>query len=85
MKTWSRLTAAGGEERGGQWWTEGEGTSQTTCVNDPWTWTTVWGLTVGLEGGLGGGGQRGKNWNNCNRINKNKKRCKSFCSVPFSL
>ena len=36
---------------------EGEGSSQRTCMNDPWTWTTVWGLTVGLGGGLGGGGQ----------------------------
>ena len=27
-------------------------------MNDPWTQTTVWGLTVG--GGLGGGRQRGK-------------------------
>ena len=31
-------------------------------MNDSWTWTTVWGLTVGAWGeGLGGGGQRGKN------------------------
>ena len=29
-------------------------------MNDPWTWTTVWGLTVGAEVGLGGGGHRGK-------------------------
>ena len=27
--------------------------------------TTVWGLTAG---GPGGGGQRGKNWGNCNRV-----------------
>ena len=26
---------------------EGRGrTRQRTCMNDPWTWTTVWGLTV---------------------------------------
>ena len=25
-----------------------------------WTWTRVWGLTVGLWSELGGGGQRGK-------------------------
>ena len=39
-------------------------------MNDPWTWTMVWGLTVGGGGGgePGRGGQRGKNWNNCNRI-----------------
>ena len=29
-------------------------------------WTTVKGLTVG--GAVGGGGQRGKYWDNCNRI-----------------
>ena len=29
-------------------------------MNDPWTRTTVWGLT--------GGGQRGETWDNCNRI-----------------
>ena len=26
-------------------------------MNDPWTWTTVWGLTVGAGGGLGRGGK----------------------------
>ena len=25
-------------------------------------------LTLGAEGGMGRGGQRGKNWDNCNRI-----------------
>ena len=29
-------------------------------MNDSWTWTTVWGLTVGVVGGRGRGGQRGK-------------------------
>ena len=43
-------------------------TSQGTCMNDPWTWTEEWGLTVGVGDGMGGGGQKGKNWNNCNRI-----------------
>ena len=37
-------------------------------MNDPWTWTTEWRLTVGEGGGLGGRGQRGKNWDNCNKI-----------------
>ena len=41
-------------------------------MNDPWTWTTVWGWTVGAEDGLGGGRQREINWDNCNRIKKNK-------------
>ena len=36
-------------------------------MNDPWTRTTVWGLTMGAGVGLGGGGQRGKNYKNCNR------------------
>ena len=40
----------------GAWWSEGEGTGQGTCMNDPWTWTTVLGWTVGWDGG----GQRGK-------------------------
>ena len=48
---------------------EGEGTSQRTCKNDPWPWTTVWWLTVGVAGGLGGGVQTGKNGDNCNGIN----------------
>ena len=29
-------------------------------MNDPWTWTTGWGLTVGAGVGMGGGEQRGK-------------------------
>ena len=33
--------------------------SQRKCVNDPWTWTPVWELTVGTGDGLDGGGQRG--------------------------
>ena len=41
-------------------------------MNDPWTWTMVQGRTVGVgvnwtEEGMG------ENWDNCNRINKNKK------------
>ena len=44
-------------------------------MNDPWKWTAVWGLTVGEGGGLGGGKQREKNWDSCNRINKNNKKC----------
>ena len=47
---------------------EGERTRQRTCMNDPLTWTTVWGLTVEAGGGLVRGGQRGKNWNNYKRI-----------------
>ena len=48
---------------------EGRGrTRQRTCMNDPWTWTPVWGLTVGAGGGPGGGEQRVKNWDDCSRI-----------------
>ena len=68
METWNRLTAARGKS-GVEWWKEGERTSQRTCMNDPWTWTMVWELTVGAGDGLGGGGQRGTIWDNCNRIN----------------
>ena len=37
-------------------------------MNDPWTWTTVWGLATGTGDGMGGGRQRGKIWDNSNRI-----------------
>ena len=50
----------GGEGRRGNGWKEGGGTRQGTCMNDPGTWTTGWGMTVGVGGGLGGVGQRGK-------------------------
>ena len=39
---------------------EGEGTSRRTCVNEPWTWTTVWGLTVGAGVGAEGWAEKGK-------------------------
>ena len=45
-------------------------------MNDPRTWTTVWGLTVGTGTGQGGGEQRAKNWDNCNRITINKEMTK---------
>ena len=50
-----------------------ERTSPRTYMNDPWTWTTVWGLTVGAGGGIRGGGQRWKNWDNHNRITIKKR------------
>ena len=61
LETWKHGTdwqlSEGG---GGQWWKEGEGIGQRTCMNGPWTWTTVRGLNVGAGVGLGGGGQKGK-------------------------
>ena len=33
-----------------EWWKEGGRTSQRACMNDPWSWTTVWGL---WEWGMG--------------------------------
>ena len=45
-------------------------------MNDPWTWTMVWGLTVGVGSGLGRGGQRGKNWDNYKRITVKKLQIK---------
>ena len=37
-------------------------------MNDSWMWTIGWGLTLGVgSGGLGGGEQKGKNWDNYNR------------------
>ena len=74
METWNRLTAARGKGAEGKWWREGEGISQRTCMKGPWTRTTVWGWAVGVGGGLGGGRQRAKNRDNCNRINKNFKK-----------
>ena len=47
-----------------------EGTRRRTCMNDPRAWTTVWELTVGVGGRVGGGGQRGKSWDNCKSITK---------------
>ena len=47
---------------------EGEVISQRTYMHDPWTRTTVQGLTVGVEV-LGEGGAKGENWDNCNSIN----------------
>ena len=32
------------------------------------------GKDCGVGDGMGGGGQRGKNWDNCNGINKNLKK-----------
>ena len=47
---------------------EGKGSSQGTCIKDPWTWTAGRGLNVGGGSGMGRGGQWGKKWNNYNRV-----------------
>ena len=39
---------------------EGEGISERTYMKGPWIWTMVLGLTMEVEGRLGGGGQRGQ-------------------------
>ena len=50
METWNQPDSyRGGGSR--EWWKEGEGTSQRTCMNDPWTWKTVWELPVEWEVG----------------------------------
>ena len=43
-------------------------------LKDSWTWTTVWGLTVEVRDGLGGGGKGGEHWDNCNTINNTEKK-----------
>ena len=61
METWNRLKVTSGEGEGGKLWKEGEGTSQRTCMNDLWMWTTGWGLTVGVGERVGwAGGSNGK-------------------------
>ena len=46
---------------------EGEGSSQGTCVKDPWTKTMVAGRTeCGRWGWLGQGKVMGENGDNCN-------------------
>ena len=59
----------------------GEEISQRTCMNDPWTWTTVWELTMGAGDGKGGGGKKGKKWDNCNRITINSDLIKKECNI----
>ena len=41
-------------------------------MNDPWTWTVLWELTMGMWVGWaeeGKGGQRGKDWDSSNKTN----------------
>ena len=54
-------------------------------MNDLWTWTTVWELTVGGE--MGEGEQRGNNWDNHTRITikffnyRNKQKKNTYNSI----
>ena len=45
---------------------EGEGSSQGTCIKDPWTRTMGGGLNVGDEGRVERGRVMGENGDNCN-------------------
>ena len=47
----------GCQRKAGEGWEKTEGISQITCMNDPWTWTTMWGWTVKEGSGLDRGGQ----------------------------
>ena len=50
---------------------DGEGLTQGPCLHSPWTQTTICQLTWGEESvSLGGGGEREKEQDNCNSINK---------------
>ena len=55
-----------------EWWKEGEEINQRTCMNDPCTWTTVWGLTVGARAWAGWRKAKGKKLETPT-VNKNKK------------
>ena len=59
--------AVRGEWGRGTGWKKVKG--QRTEMHDPWTWTTMWGFTMGTGGRLGGGEQKGKNWDNSYSIN----------------
>ena len=65
MEIRSRLAVTRGEGKRDKQGKDGERSSQRTCIKDPWTWTTGWGLTGGVAGG-DRGEQQGKNWENCN-------------------
>ena len=43
-------------------------------MNDQWTWTMGWGWTVGTQDRVGQRRAKGENWDNYNRIKKNKSK-----------
>ena len=57
-ETWNRLTAVRGDGQSRDWMKEGEVFSQRTYMHDPWTWTMVWGLMVGMWGCEGSKGEK---------------------------
>ena len=60
-----------------------EGSSQGTCINCPWTWTTGWGLTVGAGGGQGRTTR--ENWDNYNRTTIKNRKFKEDSIKPKNL
>ena len=66
METRNKQTDTRGKGGG----TEGKNEWEELSVNDPWTWTTGWDLTVGVGDGQGRGKQQGENLDNCNRTIK---------------
>ena len=57
METGNRLTAAREQTGRGKGGKKGKGVVR-TCMSDPWTWTMVWGLMVGMWGCEGSKGEK---------------------------
>ena len=49
MEIRNKLAVTKRDGGGGKWRKEGEGSSQGTCIKDPWTWTRM-----GIDRGSGG-------------------------------
>ena len=69
IESWNRLKIVRGMGEGRDSVKEGEGIRQRTYMKDPCTWTTVWGLSMGVGGRMGRREQRGKNRDNSNSAN----------------
>ena len=50
MEIWNRLKVTRAEGEGDNAGKDGKGLDKETCMNDPRTWTAVWGLSVGVGG-----------------------------------
>ena len=67
MSLWHKTDSDQRERGGGKWGKESVGSSQGTCINDPWTWTTLRRrLKMDGRGWIGLGTVMGGNRNNCN-------------------